>query len=99
MWHQNAVAAELTALPPWPCLGLDSRLFPLRFLLLGSCLHLWLPVDLVLAEEQHVLGLLLHALEVSPIGLPLPLPELGNHDIRLHSLCFLLQSVPEGHLG
>lgn len=76
-----------------------SRFLPLRLLLFGSHWHLRLPDHLVLAEEEHVLGLLLHSLDVGLLRLPLPLLEFGDHDVRLHSLGFLLQCLSEGHLG
>lgn len=88
---QRTVRGPLT--PP------HSRFLPLRLLLFGSCLHLGLPGHLVLAEEEHVLGLLLHSLDIGPVRLPLPLLELGDSDVRLGSFCFLLQRLSEGCLG
>lgn len=87
-----------TALPPSPS-SPHSRFLSLRLLLLGSHLHLRLPVGLVLAEEQHVLGLLFHAPDIGPVGLPLPLLEFGYGNVRFPSLCFLLQCLTEGCLG
>lgn len=89
-----SLASRESLIPPLS----NSRFLPLR-LLLGSCLHLWLLAALVLAKKQHMPCLLLHALDVSPSRLPLHLRELGDRDIRLHSLSFHLQRVLEGHLG
>ena len=88
-----------TVVGPQPLARPHSRFLPLRFLLLGSHLHLRLPGHLVLAEKKHMLGLLLHTPDVGPVRLPLPLLEFGDSNVRLHSFCFLLQCLSEGHLG
>ena len=62
-------------------------------------IYLGLSVGLVLAEEQHMLGLLFHAPDIGPVGLPLPLLELGYGNVWFHPLCFLLQCLTEGRLG